>query len=392
MPDVSVAGRCDARFAAVRAAFEHNFHALDEVGAGLCIRIDGREVVDLWGGRCDERGGPAWRGDTLVNAYSVGKAVMATLVLRLVADGALALDDAVARHWPEFAAHGKERLTVRELLAHRAGLPAVREPLDEDAIFDSPRMAAALGTQRAFWEPGTAHGYHVNTFGYLVAELLRRVTGDGAGRLLRERLCGPLGGLDLHIGLPASEHGRVASICGVATTSSDELRKPETWQQIFGARESDEETLMVGHCYFNPMGLSGIGIVNTARWREAEMPSANAHATARAVAAVLDATLPHAGWLPATLVEDATRTHSDGTDRVLQRPSRFGAGYMLTQETRPFGPNEGAYGHYGYGGSLGFADPVAGVAFGYLINRPGDRWQNPRTEGLIEALYESLGA
>lgn len=388
---MAVEGSCDARFAPVREAFEHNFRELGELGAGLCVYLEGRPVVDLWGGTVDDAGGPAWQRDTLVNAYSVGKGVTAALVLRLAADGEIDLDERVAQRWPEFAAEGKGATTLRHLLSHRAGLPAVREPLPSDAVYDAPRIAAALASQRAFWEPGCDHGYHVNTFGFLVGEALRRATGKSVGSLLRERVCGPLE-LDYHIGLAEREHARCARICGVTTSAIAEIPEPAQWSQIFGARDDPEEELMIGHCYFNPPTISGMGVVNSAAWRCAEMPSTNSHGTARAVAALYDRLLPHSRWLPRTLVEDAVRIHSDGTDRVLDRPSRFGAGFMLTQETRPLGPNEGAFGHYGYGGSLGFADPVAGVAFGYLINLPGDRWQNPRTEGLIDALYGSLGA
>ena len=150
---------------------------------------------------------------------------------------------------------------------------------------------------------------------------------------------------------------------------------------------------MQRHTYFNPVGLSGMGCVNSTGWREAEVPSANAQGTARAVAAIYQAILDGAkskAGISEELLREATRIHSDGTDRILGRPSRFGLGFQLTQPTRPLGPNPGAFGHYGYGGALGFADPVAGVAFGYLMNLPGARWQNPRSEGLIDAVYASL--
>lgn len=382
-------GRADSRFAAVRDAFDSNFRDQDEIGAAVSIRVDGEQVVDLWGGHRDEKRSLPWDEDTLVNVYSVGKGVLSTLTLMLVEKGFLALDKPVADLWPEFAAGGKGSITLRTLLAHRGGLPAVRKRLPELAMYDWPLMCSELAAQAPFWEPDSAHGYHCNTFGFLVGELIRRATDRPVGSALQERVAGPLG-VDFYWGLPISEHSRVSEV----VAPNPVLTEPKLWALAFPPTGDEEHDTMVWHTYFNPSGLSGQGSVNTEAWRLAQIPSTNGHATARAVSAIYDAVL-HGGpdgetWVGRELLSEATRIHSDGDDLVLSRPTRFGLGFQLPMPNRPFGPNAEAFGHFGYGGSLGFADPVTGVAFGYLTNRPGERWQTERTQRLVDALYGCL--
>jgi len=309
-----------------------------------------------------------------------------TLVLHLVDASRLDLDARVTDLWPEFGAAGKARATLRTLLSHRGGLPAVREPLPPGAMYDWPRMCSALAAQAPYWAPDTAHGYHCNTYGFLVGELVRRATGLGVGDALRRFVTGPRGA-DFHIGLPSREHGRVATLHGPAAQTV-----PPEYADRFPEPTGDAELdAMRRNTYFNPPGVSGAGTVNTPAWREAAIPSTNGHGTARAVASVYDATLGRgAAALSSDVRDEACRIHSDGDDLVLGRPSRFGLGYQLAQPSRPLGPNPKTYGHYGHGGTLGFADPDADLAFGYLMNRPGQRWQTPRTQALIDALYESL--
>jgi CubicO group peptidase (beta-lactamase class C family) len=318
-----------------------------------------------------------------VNVFSVGKGLIAACAARLAGQGRLDLDAPVAACWPEFGAAGKDKITMRQLLSHQAGLPAVRRRLPPDAMLDWTAMTAALAAQDPWWEPGTGHGYHVNTFGFLVGEVIRRRTGATVGTLLREEIAGPLGA-DVHIGLPAAEHPRVATFI---------------WPDPPPAEEEppglDHAGLMQHNAYFNPGGLSGAGAINSPGWRAAEIPSANAHATARGVARVY-AALAAGGRLddttivdPAALTEAVTE-HAYGQDLVLGRPSRFGLGFQLTQPERPIGPGQATFGHFGAGGSLGFCDPEAGLAFGYVMNQLGPRWQNPRTRALVDAVYASL--
>jgi CubicO group peptidase (beta-lactamase class C family) len=387
--DPEVRGHCDPCFAAVREAFASNFSLEDEIGAALCIHVGGACVVDLWGGHVDPDRTRLWQQDTLVNAYSVGKGLLAILATAVIERGGLKLDAPVASLWPEFAAGGKSAVSLRELMAHRAGLPAVRERLPEDAQYDWPRMCGALAAQEPFWEPGTDHGYHVNTYGFLLGELVRRATGLPVGTALARLVTGPLD-VEFFYGLPRSEHPRVAW-----TVAPDvQLTEPQQWARAFPATGDAAHDQMIWHAYFNPSGLSGLGTVNTEKWRLAAIPSTNGHGTARAVAAIYAAFLVGGAagtpWAGPGLRAEALAIHSDGEDRVLGRPSRFGLGFQLSQPARPIGPGPGAFGHYGYGGSLGFADPDAALAFGYLMNRPGERWQTTRAKRLIDAVYACL--
>jgi CubicO group peptidase (beta-lactamase class C family) len=378
-----VEGRCDPRFAAVREAFRGNFDERGEIGAALCVLVNGRVVADLWGGWADPALRRRWQPDTLVDVCSVGKGLIAACMARLAGQGRLAPDTAVAAYWPEFGAAGKTAITVRELLSHQAGLPAVRKRLPAGSMLDWAAMTGALAAQEPWWKPGTGHGYHVNTFGYLAGELIRRVTGASVGAFLRDEIARPLGA-DVHIGLPASQHARVARFAWDDPAPAEE--EPP------GLVAAD---LMRYNAYFNPGGLSGAGVINDTGWRTAEVPSANAHASARGVARVYAAlaaggTLDGTSVIDASALAEATAEHVHGQDLVLERTSRFGLGFQLTQPERPFGTGTAAFGHFGAGGSLGFCDPGSGVAFGYVMNQMGPRWQSPRTRALIDAVIACL--
>ena len=382
-PPVAVGGSCDPRFAPVREAFWANFRERGEVGAAVCVMAGGRVVADLWGGWADPGCARRWQPDTLVNVFSVGKGLVAACAARLAGQGRLDVDAVVASCWPEFAAAGKGAITIGQLLSHQAGLPAVRRRLPPGSMLDWPVMAAALAAQEPWWEPGSGHGYHVNTFGFLAGEVIRRTAGCTVGTLLREQIAGPLGA-DVHIGLPASQHARVAPVPWPGPL-------PEETAPAGLAPARREEA----HGSFNPAGLSGAGVLNSAAWRTAEVPSANAHGTARGIARIY-AALAAGGTLDGTAVADAaaladaTAEQAYGPDLVLGRPSRFGLGFQLTQPERPLGPGQAAFGHFGAGGSLGFCDPDCGIAFGYVMNRMGPRWQNPRTRALVDAVYACL--
>jgi CubicO group peptidase (beta-lactamase class C family) len=374
-------GHCDPAFARVREAFANNFAQHGEPGAAVAVSLGGRPVVDIWGGWKDKARAQAWQRDTIVNFFSVSKALCTICALRLVEQGKLDLDAPVARYWPEFAQAGKDAVTTRQILSHRAGLPAIREALPAGTMLDWDAMIGALERTPPWWEPGTAHGYHVNTFGFLIGEIVRRISGKTIGTMLREEIAAPLGA-DVHIGLPAPEHARVAEyLWPTASTASQ------------GMPNADE--LMRWNTYWNPQGFSGGGYVNTPAWRSAEIPSTNGHGNARGVARVYSA-LANGGEtggvriLSPGMLAAATIEHSIGHDLISQRPSRFGLGFQLTQPERPLGPNPGAFGHFGAGGSLGYCDPQAGIAFAYVTNDMGPRWQNPRNRALIDAVYSSL--
>ncbi len=377
---IPIDGHCSDRFTALRAAFLGNFTERGERGGAVAIWHRDETVVDLWGGWADVARQAPWQRDTLVNVFSVSKALCAIACLRLVDAGWLDLDAHVARYWSEFEQAGKDRVTVRQLLSHQAGLPAIRKPLPDGAALDWATMTTALAEQAPWWEPGTAHGYHVNTFGFLAGELVRRIDGRSIGTLLREDVTGPLGA-DIHIGLPAGEHHRVSEFLWPGNPPQPEL--------------DSDDALMRWNTYWNPPGFSGAHWVNHPRWREAEVPSTNGHGHARAIARVY-AALAQGGEIDGVRVLSraalaaATTEQVHGDDRVHQRPSRFGIGFQLTQVERPLGPNPGAFGHFGAGGSLGYCDPQSGIGFGYVTNDMGPRWQNPRNRALLDALYQSI--
>jgi CubicO group peptidase (beta-lactamase class C family) len=385
MAVVRIEGTSAPGFERVRDAFAGNFADHDELGASVAISVGGRLVVDLWGGWADEARTRPWQADTLVNVFSVGKGIVAVCMLMLVDRGLVDLDAPVARYWPEFAAGGKEGVTVRCLLSHQAGLPAVREKLPPRAMYDWELMARALAAQVPWWTPGTKHGYHVNTFGFLAGEILRRTTGKSVGAFLREELTGPLAA-DFHIGVPAALDARVADFVWLP-----ELADIPTvqWTML------TDSMLMSLHTYFNPPGASGHGTVNTTAWRRAEYPSTNGHASARGVARLYEVvasrgTIGGKGYVSRVMLEEAAREQSSGLDVVLGRPSRFGLGFQLPALDKPIGPNPGVVMHFGAGGALGFADPVAEVAFGYAMNRMGPRFASPTNRALIDALYSCL--
>jgi CubicO group peptidase (beta-lactamase class C family) len=373
-----VSGTCDPRFAAVRSEFVRNFAERAELGAGVCVIVDHRVVVDLVGGWADAEGARPWQPDTLVDVYSVGKPLVALLALQLVDAGLVGLDDPVATVWPEFAARGKEAATLRHALCHRAGVPAIRELLTNDDLWRWDRMAAALAATEPWWEPGTRHAYHTNTYGHLVGEVIRRLTDEDCGSRLRA-LAAPLGA-DAWFGVPSAERHRCAEV--VFVSSADPLRVP------FEGLAGDE--LMTMLSYFNPPGYSSMGVVNTERWRSAEVPSTNGHATAGGVARIYDALLEPGSLLSADLLAEATRPQSQGFCPILGEEVTFGLGFKPTTARRPFGPTPGSFGHFGTGGAVGFADPDAGVAFGYVMNHVIPRWQSSRNRALIDAVYSSL--
>lgn len=387
-PAASVQGRYDPAFLSVAEVFTSNFEPFEnefgadpgDLGAALCVIADGQVVLNMWGGWKDRAKTRPWTRDTLVNAYSLGKAVTAVTILSLVNRGLLDLDWRLSKVWPQFVGGGKESITLRQALSHQAGLPGIRRTMAPEELFDFATMAAALAESEPWWTPGTAHGYHVNTLGHLAGEPVRRVTQTSLGQQVRELLSNPLEA-DLWIGLPRSLHDRVAEVDFV-----DNAPKEHRPHQGDGEWEP-----MRYAAYFNPPGLSGIGTVNTPQWREAEVPSTNLHTNAESVAKMFNALLrPATGPLRLTesLVTEAGTTHAEGHDLILDRNSRFGLGMMLPTAERPMGISEASFGHFGNGGSLGFVDTNAKVAFGYVINRPGDRWQTPRTRRILDALKQ----
>lgn len=378
---IPVHGRCEPRFQAVRDLFEKGF-AGPEVGAAVSFCIDGESVVDLWGGHLDPGRTREWQRDTLVNTYSTTKGMTAICANQLIERGQLDPDAPVSAYWPEFAAAGKDAIPVRWLLCHKAGLPAIRTPLPAEAIFDWDVVAGALAQQEPWWEPGTRHGYHAMTFGHLVGEVIRRVSGQSVGNFFRENVAEPLGA-DFHIGLAAENDARTSDLHGGFALSG--RRKgvegegaPAAMPQIEGPlgqfmRDMADPSTMAGAAFGNPPQPHGT--VNTRAWRAAEIPAANGHGTARALARIYGA-LARGGEVdgvrilnPET-IDAAIVEQAFGPDNVLgQLPMRFGMGFMLRHDLIPLSPGPRAFGHPGAGGSIGMADPDAKVGFGYTMNQ-----------------------
>ncbi|ELP67052.1 serine hydrolase domain-containing protein [Streptomyces turgidiscabies] len=384
-------GEVEAGFEAVREAFAANFVRQRDIGAAVCVYQDGRPVVDLWGGTADPETGRPWTRDTLQLVYSATKGATATAAHLLAQRGVLDLDAPVAKYWPEFAANGKANIPVRWLLSHQAGLVALDQPMPLAEALTWQPMVAALAAQRPQWTPGTAHGYHGRTWGWLVGEVIRRVSGRTPGRFFADEIASPLG-LDFFIGLPPGERERVSRMIypqpdfDFATSPPESL--PERLRAQVAAWRARNSLSNRAFQVTDPAEID----FNSPEVQAAELPSSNGIGTARGLARMYAALIGEVDgvrlFTPETLAS-AAKEQASGTDQVMVVPSRFSSGYMLPTETDPMtGPN--AFGHTGRGGSLAFADPEHGIAFGYAMNHiiggPGDL----RARSLVEAVRRSL--
>ncbi len=365
-------------FAAARAAFEGNFASGADIGASFCATLEGETVVDLWGGHADAAGTRPWRKDTIVNVYSTTKTMTALTALLLADRGALDFDAPVARYWPEFAANGKGGVKVSHLMSHSAGLSGWREPITKQDLYDWEKATALLAAQAPFWEPGTAPGYHALTQGYLVGEVVRRITGRSLGTVFREEIAEPLGA-DFHIGLPASEDGRVA-----------ELIPPPPGTAIVDATQTEVQKNMAT----NP-GVD-VSETRTRAWRGAEIPAAGGTGNARSVAEI-HALLANGGtakgkrFLSEAGCRKALELQIEGQDLILNAPVRYGMGFGLPGPMVPLPhPNTVFWG--GYGGSLAIIDFDARTTFAYAMNRMvGTTTGDMRAIGIAMAMWQALG-
>ncbi|WP_308377959.1 serine hydrolase domain-containing protein [Streptomyces sp. ISL-98] len=379
-------GHCDDRFSAVRAAFKENFRQRGELGAAVTVLAGGETVVDLWGGWADEARSRPWERETLVNVWSTTKGPTA-LCAHLLADrGLLDLDAPVAAYWPEFAEAGKAAIPVRHLLSHRAGLAGLREPHTLAELYDWELTCARLAATEPWWEPGTQSGYHTITYGFLVGEVVRRITGLLPGEFLHQEVTGPLG-IDFTIGLPVKDAGRAAELVHPPTTPTSE--QAALFAQL---------TPLALASLLNPG--PGVTEANTPAWRAAQIPAANGHGTARAVAALygIFARQGRSGE-HRVLSPEATERIREGQgscrDLVLGvgfgHDTELGLGLWLSGPNGSYGPNPRAFGHDGYGGSCGLADPEADISMGYVMNRMGPNIaDDPRKMALVEAVYSAL--
>jgi len=394
----AVEGEVWPPFEPVRDAFVRNFTEHADTGAALCVYRHGHKVLDLWGGWANPGRLEPYGAGTLQLVFSTTKGATAVCALLLAERGLLDLDAPVVEYWPEFGDEGKRDIPVRWLLTHEAGIPVVDAAIPlEDALAWTP-VTNALAAQRPLWAPGSGHGYHALTFGWLVGELVRRVSGKTVGTFFADEVAGPLG-LDFWIGLPEDEEGRVAPLrmqwpltpqgpsggqgSGSGADVMASLLQPDALQLLLRA--------LTLNGAFGVFG--GDGPFNTMAVHGAEVPAANGITDARSLARMYAALIGDVDGVrvlaPAT-VASAARLAVEGPDRVLVAPTSFGLGFMTHSRFIPM-LAPGSFGHGGAGGSLGFADPGSGVAFGYVMNQmrltlTGD----VRTAGLIEALRGCL--
>lgn len=389
--ETEIQGICAPEFAEVRDAFAANFREAREVGASFALAIEGEIVVDIWGGYADAARSRLWQSDSLINTYSTTKGMAATVVGVLADEGLINYDHKVANYWPEFAAAGKQDVTVAQLLSHQAGICGPRERVEMNEIYDWDGLCATLAAQWPFFEPGTANGYHAVVFGHIAGEVARRAyrrqTGQtkSLGELFAEKVAGPLGAdNDYYIGLPAAEDHRVSEMLPVP--GSEQLGTG-----LGGGKKRMNDAL---YCAMAHPPLTA-HIANDRAWRAAEVPGANGQGNGRGIAKVYGA-LANGGELggkriiSAAGIAEMTREECFRKDLVIGVRMRWSRGFILNK-AQLYGPNSEAFGHSGWGGSFGFADSAAKLGMGYAMNQMDTNiFGDARGVRLINATYASL--
>lgn len=372
-----VEGFAHPRFAGIAAVLDANLASGADIGASVCMTLEGETVVDLWGGHADPARTRPWQRDTIVNVYSTTKTMTALTALLLADRGELDFGARVAHYWPEFAAAGKGDVTVAQLMSHSAGLSGWKEPITTEDLYDWDKATRLLAAQEPYWQPGSAPGYHALTQGYLVGEVIRRIAGVSVGTLFRREIAEPLGA-DFHIGLPASEDARVA-----------ELQPPPSDASI--AAVADDA--LVRNMATNP-GID-VAATRTRSWRGAEIPAAGGTGNARSVAQI-HACLANGGIAKGKRIlseagcRKALELQIEGVDLILGIPVRYGMGFGLAGGLVPF-PNPNSLYWGGYGGSIIFIDMDARTSFSYVMNRmEGTTTGDMRGLGLAMAMWQAL--
>ncbi|MGV9746048.1 serine hydrolase domain-containing protein [Rhodococcus zopfii] len=373
-------GFCAEGFESVREALELQLASGEELGASICVTVDGEPAVDIWGGHTDTARTTTWDRDTIVNVFSITKTMTALSALLLTDRGVLDLDEKVAHYWPEFAANGKADIEIRHLLAHTSGVSGWDRPIELADIYDHESAAARLAGQAPWWEPGTASGYHALNYGHLIGEVIRRVDGRTLGRFFAEELSGPLGA-DFHIGTGPEHFDRIAP-----------LVPPPALE--FDMSTLDQDSILV-KTLTSPL----LDYERTAdpQWRQAEIGAANGHGNARSIArlqsmvsggGVLDGTT----WLSPDTVDAIFREQADGVDLAILTPLRFGIGYGLPHaQTVPAVPDGKVCWWAGVGGSFVVNDLDRGITFAYAMNKmaPG-LIGSDRADAYLNATFEAV--
>lgn len=375
---MQIHGYCDERFAKVRDAFEQNFTERADVGACFAVTLDGEYVVDIWGGYQDAARTRPWQEDTIINVYSTTKTMTFLAALILADRGLLDLDAPVASYWPEFAQNGKAQVLVKHLLSHSAGLPGFSRPFANTELYDWDFACADLASQAPWWEPGTQSGYHAITQGYLIGEVIRRVTGKSFGTFFKEEVAAKVGA-DFHIGVDAEHFDRIADLVPAAETAPLLQMDPASIPgRVFANLDISPETTA------------------SEGWRTAEIPAANGHGNARSVVRAQTA-LANGGHafgqqlLSTAGCLSALQEQTNGPDAVLGLPISFGMGYAFPSELIPVSPNKNTLWWGGAGGSTIVVDTDAHLCFSYVMNQMDNNIVgDPRGATLGQAVYESL--
>ena len=379
MTNTNITGDCAPGFEALKSAFENNFKEHGDIGASLCIYQHGKKRVDLWGGHADITKSKPWEKDTLVNVWSTTKGMMALCVARLADQGKLDMERAVADYWPEFAANGKEQVTVAQLFSHQAGLCGTDKPISKNQVLDTDFLGEMLGSQKPQWPIGESSGYHAFSIGPLADTLFKKVIGKTVGEYFRDEIAIPFD-VDFHIGLDKSEDGRVAEM-------AHDDNPPGGDPALF----NEYQKIAIQHASLSPF------LPNERAWRAQGTPSAAGCGNARSIAKIYsalatDRRLDDVEIVSEKALEAATEIQIDTPDLVLLFPMSWGIGFAINKSMGVYGPNPKSFGHHGWGGSFGFADPDKGLGVAYAMNymrEPLDAL-DPRFEAIIRAIYTDV--
>ena len=379
MTTPNITGDCAPGFKVLKTAFETNFKEHGEIGASLCIYQHGEKVVDLWGGHADTARTRPWEKDTLVNVWSTTKGMMALCVARLADQGKLEMGRAVADYWPEFAANGKENVTVAQLFSHQAGLCGTDTSITKDQVLNKDLLGEMLAAQKPQWPVGESSGYHAFSIGPLADTLFKKVIGQTVGEYFRDEIALPHN-IDFHIGLPESEDDRVAEMAHDDNIPGGDPALFNPYQKI-----------AIEHASLSPY------LPNERAWRAQGTPSAAGCGNARSVAKIYsalatDRRLDDVEIVSEKALDAATEIQIDSADLVLLFPMSWGIGFAINKSMGAYGPSPKSFGHHGWGGSFGFADPDKGLGVAYAMNymrEPVDA-PDPRFEAIIRGIYASV--
>jgi CubicO group peptidase (beta-lactamase class C family) len=392
-------GNCDRHFARVKDLLAEYIDSGKEVGASIYVSIDGQDVIDIWGGWHDKEHSAAWKEDTVVNVFSGSKTVTSLAVLMLVDRGLVELDAPVAKYWPEFAQNGKEKVTVRNMIGHGAGIPAWEPPFDLVDAMDIEGSTARLAAQAPWWEPGTRSSYHASTFGHLNAELIRRVTGKTLSQFVAEEIAGPLHA-DFYLGMKPDQAGRIATVYPAPEDEARTTTVPKAATDTEGEKTPEQIiSIRTRLGSFSGVKRDPLVLFNSDEWRETEFGGSSGHANARGLGRIMTA-LCNEGvsrgvkLLSQPTIEQIFHEQFNGIDGYYMKPIRWGTGYALAAEDNKKGPlpfirpGKSCF-WYGTGGSLSIADVGRRVAISYVMNQC-QSGRNSLNGVYYKAIYECL--